>query len=233
VTVDAREQHPAGMKDRISMMTMLLNLAVQTCGRLAFKPPCEALKAAHNHNTRVACDLTWRDYVILTHDELVSTTPPQPGENVIDAARGYHWPCTRDPRPRVVDHQIAPRLLALADSAILAAGLPPRFLGLHLRRTDALRKCDSSPPRVVAKVAAALQGAQLPVAFWTDEQGHEYTGQISTALESIVNVTSVTHMDPLIAKLPLVRNNYDVFLIEMTLAQRATVQVEFSKEGNC
>mmetsp|Transcript_13417 Transcript_13417/g.40457 ORF Transcript_13417/g.40457 Transcript_13417/m.40457 type:complete len:281 (+) Transcript_13417:58-900(+) len=236
--IDARQSGAQGFLDRRSVIRWLLNLAFAVCGRLLFPPPCVSLDPLHNNGTEVSCTLSWSDYVQVSHPQLLIDAVPSNHSRILEVPEYWGWRChnilKKQSRSWVsrMGHNItiqpSSRLRDMANGVLDDIGLSENttFIGLHIRRGDAVKTCNTAVHRVVKKVRKFFSstnstGLPAPLLYWSDETESAYHADLTKALMAIEHtlISRVIHVDPILH--PVAQNNYDVFAAELILEDRA------------
>ena len=251
-----REGMKAGINDRMSIMTQLLNLALATCTKLMFPIPCRSLSAAHStrqpYNSVISCDHSWDHYVRISHPWLLlesnSSTVPidDPKHDYFDIYNFYNWKAGRkeiSKLPEVVVVNTTSRQDAYADSIITQYTKGAKFYALHVRRTDVKHLCDTSIPKVVCNMRAILGNTTLGgrmlrhnLFFMTDEKNSSYHTELIRELKLIPELLDVMNLDQLV-ELSLMNeskmDNYYAFQIAKSVRSKSEIFVEMTHQGRC
>jgi len=227
----------AGLGDRLGVIRKSLALAEDVCSILYVPPPCVMLARHHNSNSRVACSRRWSDYVdtsdyvrrlvVKVGSKLPSDAPPiftRLNNQRQHRLRGDHkWPCFS----LVPPIPLLPWANRIENIANLTAQALPfqRFRGLHIRRGDLLKRCDSSVARVRAAVFLKARST-LPTVYWTNEKSGAYHKELARSLMRDENVTSqVVWLDPMVSKImkttEKVSDNFSLYAVLEAFKARA------------
>ncbi|KAL1530893.1 hypothetical protein AB1Y20_001784 [Prymnesium parvum] len=167
---------PEGLHDRITVFAALANLAHSLCAHFVAPPPCRLLRASHNFNRPVGCDVPWSRYLGLAY------LFPREGE----PHAPIPLPAARWRRPAgaaVIDEASDEAGAQYAAAARFAAHGEPfewrirRPLSAFSKAFEALQTsarpagCSHWPPRVSASSRAAAKACN----FVTGEKAHSAT----------------------------------------------------------
>ena len=122
---------------------------------------------------------------------------------------------------------------ALADALILAANLTAGFDLVHVRRTDLVRTCDTSPQSIMRVLRCKfdrgpLNGTigMLPLVLFSDEANPSYLTELRRALAR--DFAHVTFGDELARRLRPAADNYIVYSALLVLKVRARFSIKFA-----
>lgn len=239
----------AGLNDHAKVLAKLLSIADWTCSQLYYPPPCEMLDRRHNDGKNVSCEYGWEFYLniphpydnlLLTHEQYAMNKqePPLDIDILVPPKQIYGWACLGHKFPYGMSYDNTNKHSIEAQTVLkqLLGDRKSEFYGLHVRRTDAVKECDSSVRRVVEKVRNITSPTlRLPLLYWSDEKDQSYHAELYDALMGTLSerLSRVIWLDPVLRNMSAVVNNFHVHAIEIAVGKSATKLIEFRRTFDC
>ena len=213
----------AGLGDRVHVLLNLLRWAWALDVRLNIPPPCKWLSPNHNFGAPLECNSTWDRYLSVAPRSLLTAEP------CALILRNFYAVDARllDAAPVTVQKSQFVREEALKLSRDM--GLPPKYDFMHIRRTDAIRECNTNLVRM-KRILRDRRFVTAHVVYTTDEPDAAYSDAITEALATR-NLTVYRPQEWLLPRFP--RDNYMVFSIEEHLMSTASATHEWHRRESC